>query len=145
MTTALHIIERAFSKAGVRASETPLEPSEVQDGLDALNDMLSTWDATGMLKGVFPVEAVESIVNVPRFAEWAIKANLSLILAGEYSKTVTPAMINDATQSRNGMVVALVDFDDIKLPETLPTGSGNKTRGYGDFYDFYAANQRNNF
>lgn len=45
---ALQLITKSFQKLGVRAAETPLEPFEIQDGLDDLNLMLKSWQQQGM-------------------------------------------------------------------------------------------------
>jgi hypothetical protein len=88
MTTAQHIINRAYSKVGIKAAETPLQATEVQDGLDVLNDLLAEWDATGILKGVSPVKLASDIVEAPRHADGALKAVLAIRLANEYNKPI---------------------------------------------------------
>ncbi len=45
---ARKIVERAFSKIGVKKAEQPLEADEFQDGIDSLNLMLATWRADGL-------------------------------------------------------------------------------------------------
>jgi hypothetical protein len=145
MATASHIIERAFSKIGVRAAETPLEAEEIQNGLDTLNDMLSAWDNDGTLKGVSPVSAAEDEVKAPRYAEGAIKAHLAMRLAGEYRVAITPAMIGDATDLMNSMLSASIDLDNVPLPATLPTGSGNDDWDYGAEREFFPQTSRSNF
>lgn len=42
------VIERAFSKVGVKKAEQPLEADEFQDGIESLNLMLATWRAQGL-------------------------------------------------------------------------------------------------
>ena len=46
--TGLELITKSFQKLGIRAAETPLEPFEVQDGVDDLNLMLKSWQQQGM-------------------------------------------------------------------------------------------------
>jgi hypothetical protein len=46
--TSLQIIEKAFSKIGVKKAEIPLEPDEEQDGIDTLNLMIKAWAAQGL-------------------------------------------------------------------------------------------------
>ena len=46
--TASRVIDKAFSKIGVKISEQELEPEEFQDGLDALNLMIKSWGAQGL-------------------------------------------------------------------------------------------------
>jgi hypothetical protein len=144
MATALKIIERAFSKIGVKAAETPLQPSEINDGLDVLNDMLATWGATGVLKGVDPVMNATDEVKAPRYSLWAIKANVAILLAGEYGIQVSQAMANDAVSSLQQMTMAQIDMSDIPFPSTLPVGSGNYD-GMGVEEDFFSIDNTQNF
>jgi hypothetical protein len=145
MTTARVIIDRAFSKIGIRATETPLEASEIQDGLDVLNDMLAEWNANGTLKGADPVNAVGDQVQIPREAEGAVKANLAIRLAGEYERPVTQAMAFDATNSMNEFLSSSIDLDNIDYPSTLPIGSGNQ-RWYQDtFGEYFPESSKKNF
>ena len=46
--TGLQLITKSFQKLGIRAAETPLEPFEIQDGVDDLNLMLKSWQQQGM-------------------------------------------------------------------------------------------------
>ena len=46
--TGLELITKAFQKLGIRAAETPLEPFEIQDGVDDLNLMLKSWQQQGL-------------------------------------------------------------------------------------------------
>lgn len=125
MTTALRIIERAFSKIGVRASETPLTASEVEDGLDTLNDLLSEWGTTGTLKGAVPVSGVGVELEIPRYSLGAVKANLAIRLAPEYDRPVTQGMAFDATDSVNKLVKAEINLSNVPFPGTLPVGEAN--------------------
>lgn len=125
MTTALKIITRAFSKAGIRPAETPLTDAEIEDGLDVLNDMLSSWSSTETLTGVEQIEDVNDETLIPRYAEWAVKANLTIMLASEYQIPVTQGMAHDATYSKSEMVKARLNLLEIDYPPTLPIGSGN--------------------
>ena len=124
MTTALKIIERAFSKAGVRAAETPLSDSEVADGLDALNVMLESWNATGTLKGVDPVADSGTNLREPGYATWALQSNLAIILAGEYGVEVSPGLGNEAAMTLRDMISASINLQNLEFPSTLPIGSG---------------------
>jgi len=46
--TAGEVVERAFSKIGVKVAEQALQPEEIQDGLDALNLFLKTMQSQSM-------------------------------------------------------------------------------------------------
>lgn len=145
-TTALQIIERAFSKAGVKPAETPLTNAEVQDALDTLNDMLSEWDVNGTLKGAVPVETVNDDLIIPRFAFGAVKANLAIRLAPEYDRVVTQGMAFDATDSLKELVKATINLSDLDYPSTLPVGSGNQDGLLiGIEEEFFRGDKRRNF
>jgi len=46
--TAGEVVERAFSKIGVKVAEQALQASEIQDGLFELNTMLKAWQGQSM-------------------------------------------------------------------------------------------------
>lgn len=131
MITALKIIERMFSKAGIRAAETPLEASEVETGKDILNDLITMWNATGTLRGVDVVADINDAVNIERFMLPALAAKGALTLAGEFDVEITAAMVKDADDSLNNLIKATRNLENINFPPTLPLGSGN----YTDFDD----------
>ena len=146
MTTALQVIERAFSKAGVKPSETPLTASEVSDGLDTWNDLLSEWGTNGTLKDAVPVESVNDDLEIPRYAFGAIKANLAIRLAPEYDRQVTQGMAFDATSSLNELVKAGIDLSNVHFPSTLPVGSGNQDDLFiGAQDEFFPMPKKRNF
>lgn len=146
MTTALKVIERAFSKAGIRAAETPLSASEVEDGLDVLNDMLSEWGTNDILKGAIPVAVVGDELIIPRFSLGAVKANLAIRMAGEYDRPITQAMAFDASNSLNSLTIATLDLSDVDYPSTLPLGSGNDDEFLStQFRDFFPEGKKRNF
>lgn len=146
MTIVRKILERAFSKINIRSAETALSSSEIEDGLDVLNDLLSTWDATGTLKGVAPIQDVGEDLKEPRYATWALKANIAILLAGEYGIEVTRALANDASQSLTELIKASINLQDLEYPSTLPIGSGNRDDyGYGYDRDFFPEDKKRNF
>ena len=46
--TAQKIVQKAFSKIGVKVAEQDLQPHEYQDGQDVLNLMIKSWSAQGL-------------------------------------------------------------------------------------------------
>jgi hypothetical protein len=146
MTTALKLIERGFQKAGIKAAEKPLKASEIADGLDVLNDILNSWNATGVLKGIGPVEDTDKDLLEPDYASWALKATLAVMIAGEYGIEITQAMAADKTESMNALISATADLNNTEYPSTLPIGSGNRDQyGYGYDRDFFPENDKENF
>ena len=146
MTTALKIIERAFSKAQIRTAETPLSDSEINDGRDTLNDMLALWDATGVLKGVPPVDDVNTDLQEPRAATLMIKSNLAIRIVSEYGIQVGQGLALEATSSLSEWITSSIDLTQTEFPSTLPIGSGNRDEyGYGFDRDFFPENTNRNF
>jgi hypothetical protein len=143
MATANDIIARAFSRAGIRASEAALEADEIQDGLTLLNDMLSNWEPIHHL-GFSPVADVADEVRIPRFAEAAVKDALAIELSPEYSRPVSPALAASATLSMKNMMTANINLGDVDMPSTLPLGSGNQCDD-GDDSRFFAQKDKANF
>lgn len=144
MATALKHIERAFSKAGIKPAEEPLTNSEIEDALDCLNDLLSNWDGTGILKGTDPVMNPSDELAVPRYASWAIKSNLALMIAGEYGIQISQALAFDAVNSMNSLLSISLDKSPLPYPSTLPRGSGSDW-GFGWRRNFYPEEKENNF
>ena len=146
MSTAQNIIDRAFSKAGIKIAEEPLSASEIADGLDALNDLLVRWDATGTLKGVEPVLDVGTNLMEPRYATDALKSQLAIILAGEYGIDVSPILVRNTDQAISDMVSASINLRDVKFPSTLPVGTGDGGN-FGLGYDrvFFPEDDAENF
>lgn len=146
MTTALKIITRAFQKATIKAAETPLTAAELEDGLDALNDIINQWNATGLLKGVSPVADSNTDLFEPDYATAALKANLATIMCGEYDIPVNQGLAVDASQSKSNLISASTNLEDIEFPSTLPVGSGNDNQyGYDYNRDFFPENEDDNF
>jgi hypothetical protein len=144
MATARSFITRALQKAKIRTAETPIEPNEMQDGLDALNDMLISWEQV-MSLGFTPVADIDIEVRVPRSAHAAIKSELAIILGAEYSMPPDPVLIAEAKARKDELMIAVVSIGDVAFPDTLPVGSGNNRRGYVNDYRFFPENEQDNF
>ena len=145
MATAGSFITRALQKIGVRTSESPIEASEMQDGLDALNDMLISWEMSGLMLGFEPVADKDDEVRVPRFAHAAIKAELAVILGPEYSKPANPVLLAEAQGRKDELMTAVIKIGNVEYPDTLPVGSGNTCSGFVTDRRFFPANEQENF
>jgi hypothetical protein len=145
MATGKDVIERAFSKAGIRPAETPLQASEISDGLDILNDLIAQWGAVSILKGVPPLADVNDVILAPPEAIPALKANVTILLAGEYGTPVSQSMAHGATESLAFLITSAFDIETPVFSDTLPQGSGN-TEGYEyTYFDYYDGKIPDNF
>jgi P22 tail accessory factor len=143
-TIAKKIIERAFSKAGIKTAEEPLTATEIVDGLEELNDLIESWNGDETLDGVPLVDDPDDEIKCTRQQAAALKANLTPILASEYEMPVTQSMIIDADDKLNSLIAATLDFTKIPYPSTLPMGSGNDT-GYGIDNEYFDDDKERNF
>lgn len=144
MATGSDIITRALTKLGVRASETPLEAAELADGLDALNDMLSEWEYSGIRLNFERLTNAAETVNVPDGALGCIKSQLAVRLAAEYGRQISPALVAEADLGMDNLLISLAHLGDVELPDTLPTGSGNRITDFAED-TFFAQNTTDNF
>lgn len=142
MTTALKIIQRAFSKIGVLAAETPLTSAELDDGLEELNDIISEWTATGILTGISPTYDADTDLQEDRTVRSALINELAPRLCAEYGVQISQAMAQSAFRSFNAMVASNWNLDP-EYPDTLPTGSGNCSEWFDDI--FFDQNSKDNF
>ena len=126
MATATEIITRSLTRLGIRAAETSLEPSELQDGLSLLNDMLSNWEEAGYNLGFSPVAGLTDEIRIPRGANAAVIDSLAIMMAPEYSRPISAALAASARLNFDNMLVANVFIGDVDMPSTLPRGSGNQ-------------------
>lgn len=146
MATATEVITRSLTRLGIRAAETSIEASELQDGLDLLNDMLSNWEEAGYNLGFSPVSNLTDEIRIPRGANAAVIDALAIIMAPEYSRPVSPALAAAAKLSFENMLNANVFIGDVDMPSTLPRGSGNQC-DYNDWFDttFFPEKDKRNF
>lgn len=145
MATAESFIIRAFSKAGIKTAETSLEASEIQDGLDQLNDMLSSWEFSGIRLGFEPVPDKDDELRVPRFAHAAIKSNLAVALGPEYSKPADAILMAEAKITKDELLTALIKIGPVEFPSSLPLGAGNECGDYVTDRRFFPENSEEHF
>jgi hypothetical protein len=145
MATAGSFITRALQKIGVRTAEAPIEASEMEDGLDALNDMLISWEMSGIVLGFEPVADKDDEIRVPRFAHAAIKAELAVLLGPEYAKPADPVLLVEAATRKNQLLTAIIKIGDVEFPSTLPLGSGNQCGNFNTDRRFFPENETEHF
>lgn len=143
MATAREYVYRALAKLGVKSAETTIEASELNDGIETLNDMMTELEGSGILLGYVAVNSGDDEVRIPREAQGAIKANLAVRLASDYSRPVTAELAAEVKASTNNLLRSTVKLDNVAYPSTLPMGSGN--RCYEDDENFFTEESKVNF
>lgn len=107
--SALQIVEKAFSKIGVKVAEQALQAEEYQDGQDALNLMIKAWGAQGLHlwtkdEGVLFLDAGKSNYNLGPTGDEACQLDdfIGTNTTAAYVATDTVIEVTDTT----GMVAA---------------------------------------
>ena len=144
MATPNDFIKDALEDLGYLAAEIPLEPADANKAFTILNDMLSEWGTTGILPGAAPVAGLADTVRVPRFAHAAIKKNLAGLCAAPFRRPITQELAASIKASNTALLRITAKIGDVKLPDTLPRGSGNEC-GYWDDDRFFPVNTKPNF
>lgn len=126
MTTALEVINRAFSIIGIRSSEVDLTDNEIADGIETLNDMMTEQAADGLQLGFAKVIDKTDDIEVPDWSLAAIKSNLAVRLAPEYDRPLTQAVVMFADSSFTAIKNRSIVIGAASFPDTLPVGSGNR-------------------
>jgi hypothetical protein len=136
MATVAQVLKAALQRILVQASESPLEASEYQDAIFALNNMMLAYDAEGIKLGYTEVSTLGDQVTVPVGALRGVIANLAIEVAPDYDGEVSPALASQASEGLKAMRMLGVRIASTAYPSTLPIGSGNEHDGYNT-YKYY--------
>ena len=145
MTTAADIIEGALRRLQVIEDETPIEPSEIQDGLEDLNDWGSSHEVGFLALGFIPVESPANTVNIPRGAVGYFKDHLALYIAGQYGTPIPQTLVDSADKTMTRALNAFQQPIDVEYPDSLPIGSANECDSIIDPEHFFPSNSKENF
>ena len=143
MATPTDFTKSALEDIGYLAAETPLQSSDADKAFDIFNDMMSEWGVDGILPGAAPVESLTDTVRVPRYAHGAIKANLAGRCAAPFRRPITPELAASIKASSESLLRLTVKIGRVRLPGTLPKGSGNQCYDIDDDRFFPDGNEAN--
>ena len=116
--TARQVINKAFSKIGVKTAEQELQPDEYQDGQDTLNLMIKAWGAQGLHlwckeEGVLFLDAGKSNYNLGLTGDEACELDDFIGTETTAAYVATDTVIE--VTSTAGMVAA--DYSGIELDD----------------------------
>ena len=103
----------------VDATETP-EAEDMQSGIDALNAMMSRWEADGLSLGWAPVMGSGDVLPAPAEAEEAIRFNLAIVLRGEYGLPLDPDIYQRAEEGLAALRRDVLIANPLHLRTRLP-------------------------
>jgi len=145
MTTAADIIKGSLRRLQVIESETPIEASEIEDGLEDLNDFGSSHETGFLALGFSPVANTADLINIPRPAVGYFKDALALYIAGQYGTPVPQTLVISAQMTQERALNAYQIPIDVEYPDTLPIGSGNECDLLTTNQKFFKSNNKENF
>ena len=145
MTTAADIIKGALRRLQTIEDETPIEPSEIADGLEDLNDWGSAHEVGFLQLGFVPVDNSADTINIPRGAVGYFKDHLALYMAGQYGAPVPQTLMLSSDFTRKAALSAFQPVIDVNYPDSLPIGSGNECDSIIDSEHFFPSNPDKNF
>ena len=145
MTTMREVVEDAMEDITVKKAEVALTDDELQSGIRRCNDMLAQWDELGFIVGYNPVINGDDILELEPAAIAAVKAKLAIKLAPSYSKPITAALAENASEAMTMLSIANSHIGEIAYPDTLPLGSGNQCPSTNTDQRFFNQNKTDNF
>lgn len=111
MATAGNIVTRALVLAGqIEAGETPVA-EEMNDGIDALNEMLFAWVNEGVDLGHSTVAQADDLIVHDTSLE-GVRYNLAVRLAGEYGFTLPARVMDRADKTFRALQGVTLEVDD---------------------------------
>lgn len=110
MATNLDVITRALRIANViREGETPPAATS-EEGLEALNDMMADWEATGIELGYYPQTSLAATIPVEDKDLRGIKYNLAREIASSLATLLTPEATRIAVNTKNRLAKGTREF-----------------------------------
>ena len=122
------LIRDALQELGRQAAEQPVTGDDMATGIRYLNRMMLGVDYLGL--GFTIITSGSQAVTIPTYAEeWAVFA-LAIRLAPQYPPTDQLANIEENKKSAwSNLLKQHQELPVMKLPNTLPIGSGNECDG----------------
>jgi hypothetical protein len=134
MSEATEIVNSALELLNLKSPVLAVDPEHQKRAFSALKDMLYTLEKNEM---VLPLDIPSDIEDELDEDDWLTKV-LKFLLAVEsapYLKaTVSDDVAAAAKDCYDTLLIHSIDETDIKYPDTLPLGQGNRRRHYSRTY-----------
>ena len=126
MATAAQVLKAALQRILVQGAEAEFEPDEYQDAIFAMNNYMLDLDAKGVTLGYTIVSDLGDDITIPTGALRGLIANVAIEVSPDYAGTVSPALAQAALDGLATMRLLGQSIPSMRLPSTLPVGSGNE-------------------
>lgn len=119
MTTARDIVERAFRKLGVVASDEAMTADQAQNALDALNMMMFGWMLDGVDIGHIEMQLADVFTMQPQYEEGCV-----YLLAERLSPDYSAPAAFDPSAFKKRLSAAYLIIPDSKIDTVLTRRRG---------------------
>lgn len=114
MTTVSKIVTKALQKIGVASASQPVSATDLNDGIDALNMMLSAWKLAGVDTLHTVLVATDTFPLAAEFEEGTV-----YVLASRLSTDYEAPQGFDADDWFRKIQAAYLVINDVKMPSAL--------------------------
>lgn len=126
MATVAQVAKASLQRILFQGSEAPLQASEYQDFIFAMNNYMLDRDAEGITLGYTEVSSLSDQVTIPTGALRGVIANMAIEVAPDYGGVISEGLVLAAKQGLKVMR-KIGQANPISFyPSTLPIGSGNE-------------------
>lgn len=134
--TKYQLVVQAFEKAGMASYVFDLTPEQLDSARRDLDSMMATWAEDGIYIGYnLSADAEGGDINedsgVQTTKNEAVYTNLSLLIVGNYGKSVPASTALRASSTLDSLLTAATQPQPAQLPSNFPAGAGNKPWQYG--------------
>ena len=135
MATVAQVIKASLQRILVQEDEAPIEASEAQDFIFAMNNYMLALDAEGITLGYTEVSGLGDVITIPTGALRGVIANMAIEVAPDFNGQITSGLAIAAKDGMQAMRNLGQTMGATQFPSTLPIGSGNE--GAGVFTDHF--------
>ncbi len=126
MATVAQVATASLQSILVQAAEAPLEASEYEDFIFAMNNYMLALDAQGVTLGYTEVSSLSDDVTIPTGALRGLIANMGIESAPYYGGVISDGLVLAAKAGLDTMRLIGQSIPTSALPGTLPIGTGNE-------------------
>lgn len=126
MATAISIVNKALSLAGVATVIKPADPLLINESFNELVDMLNEFVELGLsLNITIPTDSADEVGN-PAWSDAAFRTMLAVRVGPIFQKDTPIAVKVRAFDQENILLTRSAPFPLPEYPDNLPIGSGNE-------------------
>lgn len=125
MATVSQVAKASLQRILVQSDEAPLEASEYQDFIFAMNNLMTDLDAKGINLGYTIVANLGDDITIPTSCLRGLIALMAIEVAPDYNRQPSEAIVLAAKEGMRTMRRVGMTMRQTEYPCTLPKGSGN--------------------